>query len=644
MHPKVEHLEACLQAAPDESRERVDLLNELFWQLWPVEHERAGQLAREAHELANKLGYSRGLAYARANVGLLYYTSADVQKAMTTLLDALQWFEEHGERQGEATANHALAFVYWGFGDFQRGFDAVNKALKIFAELDDCDGKGWALNTLGSFYYDWKDYERSLDCMKKSLGIFRETKNLNGQARSLNGIGSIYHAMGNQKKALAFQNRSLKIQRSIANLYGESKTLNDIGQIYQSLQEFDKALEFHQQSLNLRRQLQYRQGETTNLLDIGNIYIQQKRFDEAIEVITRALELSRQIRAKVKISKAHHALYRIYKTMGKFEKALEHHEKYQTAHEEVFHEDNEQKLENLRAAYQIETSQKEAEIYRLRNVELKTKNAALEQTLRKLNATQAQLIQSSKMAALGRLVAGVAHEINTPTGAIKSASDVIGRVTERAKEILAMPEKWHERKVREEIRALLQALEQNNRVTSQGTGRIERIVQSLRRFSALDGSPFQKIDLHECLDSTLTLVEHEIRNGIRVRKEYNRVPEIFGYPGELNQVFMNLILNGIEALNGSGTLTIRTAAERDRAIVKISDTGKGIPPEKIDLLFEPGFTEKDSRIRMRTGLYTSYSIITKHRGEISVKSEVGRGTTFTISLPTDLHASNHTAS
>lgn len=637
MNARITQLESRLDSTPEESSERVNLLNDLFWQIWALDPRRAEELVSKQMALARKLQYEAGIAYAKCNQGMILFSQARVEQALNNLLEAARWFEENQDTEGQATALHGLALLYWGFGDFERGFDAIQNALNLFGQIDHCDGKGWTLNSLGAFYYDWKDYAHSKETFRKALGIFKQTRNRTGEARALNGLGNAYHLIGDHKKALAYHKRSLKIQQSVGNIVGESRTLNDIGLLLQSHGEFEAALEYHQKSLSIRQQIGYPQGETTNLLDIGDIYLKQKKYDQALRVFQRAQELSERIRAKVKMARAHKALYEIYKTLGQYNKALEHHEKFQTIDEEVYHEDVDKKLKNLKAVYQVESSKKEAEIYRLKNVELKAKNEELQGTLKKLNATQAQLVQAGKMAALGQLVAGITHEINTPMGAIKSAADVIDRVYARAKQVLDAGEAATDSDKIKRLKSVFNILKKNTEITSGGIKRIQKIMQSLKNFSQLDGADFQKFNIHDGLDSALTLIEHEIREGIKICREYGDIPAIYCHPGELNQVFMNLLLNAIQSIDGKGTVSITTYFKKGQVHVRIADTGKGIASEKLDQLFEPGFTEKHARVRMRMGLYTSYNIILKHAGNIKVESQIGEGTCFTVSLPGDLN-------
>jgi signal transduction histidine kinase len=236
------------------------------------------------------------------------------------------------------------------------------------------------------------------------------------------------------------------------------------------------------------------------------------------------------------------------------------------------------------------------------------------------------------MAALGNLVAGLTHEVNQPVGTIRSATDVNNRVIKRFADFLEN-NGGDESARRDELKRLVEILKQNNESSASGTRRIEKIVHSLRSFSRVDEAEFQRADVHEGIESTLTLIAPEIASGVRIEKEYGDVPECYMYPGELNQVIMNLLLNALDAVDGRGVVKIKTWSADGFINLLVSDNGRGIPEEGIKTLFDPGFTTKHSRVRMRTGLYTSYNIVRKHHGEIHVDSEQGKGTTFTVTFP-----------
>ena len=149
----------------------------------------------------------------------------------------------------------------------------------------------------------------------------------------------------------------------------------------------------------------------------------------------------------------------------------------------------------------------------------------------------------------------------------------------------------------------------------------------------MDEAKFKEADLHEGIDSALTLLQYDLGSDIGVFKKYGNIPPIYCHPSELNQVFMNLLRNSIEAIEEKGSVTITTSASNNNVSVEITDSGTGIPEEEIESLFDFGFTTKGSRVGMRTGLFNVYNTIQKHQGNITVDSEVGKGTTVVICLP-----------
>jgi len=629
---EITQLEQTIAAEGERSPEGVEAMAELAWHLWTTDMPRAEQLSRDALRIAEENGYQRARAMAKRNVGLLFYRGANLEESMGHLNEALHWFEANHDIRGEADARMGLGYLYWGFGDFKKGLDEALKALAQYEESGELDGQGWANSALGGFYHDWKDHQQSRDYWDRALGFFEETGNQVGICRALNGIGNALHLMGEDDEALAYQEKSLAASEAAGNNFAAAKTLNDIGLILQSQRKYDEALKYHRESYEIRRQRSYAPGEVTCLLDIGNVHIVKREYDEARDALNEALVLAEQIRSKPKICRGHELLSNLYRDLMQFDTALVHFENFHRIREEVYHEDTETKLKNLRTAHQIETAEREAEIYRLKNVELKDKNVELEDTLAKLQGAQAQLIQSGKMAALGTLVAGVTHEVNQPISTIRSAADVNNRAIRRFVDFL-QENGSDERMRREELERLVDILKENNENSASGARRIEKIVQSLRSFSRLDEADFQRADIHEGIESTLTLIEKEIPHNVRIEKEYGDVPLCYMYPGELNQVMMNLIMNAVAAIDDGGVIWIKTWAADGFVNVLVFDNGRGISQDRIKTLFEPGFTTKQSRVRMRTGLYTSYNIVRKHHGDIHVESSPGEGTTFTVTFP-----------
>jgi signal transduction histidine kinase len=242
---------------------------------------------------------------------------------------------------------------------------------------------------------------------------------------------------------------------------------------------------------------------------------------------------------------------------------------------------------------------------------------------------KAQLMQSEKMASLGLLVAGLAHEINTPLGAIHSNNDTISRSVDKMKQLLESDRSSADIKS-SQIRLIdiMRELCQDN---SLATERLIDIVGSLKNFARLDEAELKKADIHEGIESTLTIVDHQLKNRIHVQKQFGNIPLVECYPNRLNQVFMNLLVNAAQAIRDRGTITIKTSRQGDSVQVAITDTGVGIPPENLSKVFDPGFTTKGVGVGTGLGLSICYKIIQEHGGKIEVESK--QGTTFTITLP-----------
>ena len=266
---------------------------------------------------------------------------------------------------------------------------------------------------------------------------------------------------------------------------------------------------------------------------------------------------------------------------------------------------------------------------------------------RRLEEAQNQLLQSEKLASLGQLSAGIAHEMNTPLGFVNSNLGAMERYFLDLMELVGAYE-YAEKASPAEAPAFAAAREARRQCeldylkedlpalfgeTREGLERVQRIVRDLKDFSHAGSEEQQFADLHKNLDSTLNIVRNEIKAQTAVVKDYGTLPEVWCQPSPLNQVFMNILCNAAQSIQGEGTITIRTREENGEAQVEISDTGCGIPAEHLNRIFDPFFTTKPVGKGTGLGLSLVYSIIKKHGGRIEVDSRQGAGSTFRIILP-----------
>ncbi len=260
--------------------------------------------------------------------------------------------------------------------------------------------------------------------------------------------------------------------------------------------------------------------------------------------------------------------------------------------------------------------------------ELESKNQELEDKHQQILQTQAQLVQSEKLASIGQLVAGVAHEINNPVSFISSGLPALRRDVDQLSEMV--PEAQQDaryQKIRTRIVTLVD-------VIAEGARRTTEIIKSLRTFSRQDEAQLETIDLNQGLDSTLNLLHNLTKNRIQVVKSYSDLPLVQCYGSQLNQVFMNLLVNSIQAIDGHGTITVTTQrVDQDHVAITVRDTGRGMTEEVKKKIFDPFFTTKPVGEGTGLGLSISHGILEQHQASLELESELGKGSEFTIRLP-----------
>ena len=280
------------------------------------------------------------------------------------------------------------------------------------------------------------------------------------------------------------------------------------------------------------------------------------------------------------------------------------------------------------------------------NADLRQLARQLEDAYNELKSTQSRLLQQDKLASIGQLAAGVAHEINNPMGFIISNLGSLGRYVEKVIAFLddnelyfagcepAVQEYLLQERKRHKIDQIRADLPDLIGESLEGAERVRKIVQDLKSFSHVDQAEYASADLNEGLESTLSIVWNELKYKATVEKEYGALPKVWCNLGQLNQVFMNLLVNAAQAIETKGAIRIKTWLEGDSVRIAISDTGAGIPKNTLSHIFDPFFTTKEVGTGTGLGLAIAYDIVVnKHGGKISVTSEAGAGSTFTIEIP-----------
>jgi two-component system NtrC family sensor kinase len=278
--------------------------------------------------------------------------------------------------------------------------------------------------------------------------------------------------------------------------------------------------------------------------------------------------------------------------------------------------------------------------------ELTRKNLRLNEALAALKRSQAKVLHQEKMASIGQLAAGVAHEINNPIGFINSNLSTLGKYLSRLSGFLAVQseciaagappeqvESVRQQQAGLKIDYIVKDLEDLVRESLEGAERVRGIVADLKSFSRVDETEFKQADLNECIRSTINIAWNEIKYKATLKKELGEIPQTRCYPQQMNQVFMNLLVNAAHAIEQQGVITVRSWEEDGYICVTVADTGQGIPETNLTRIFEPFFTTKEVGKGTGLGLSITYDIVKKHNGEITVRSEPGKGTVFTVRIP-----------
>jgi PAS domain S-box-containing protein len=270
----------------------------------------------------------------------------------------------------------------------------------------------------------------------------------------------------------------------------------------------------------------------------------------------------------------------------------------------------------------------------------------LEKTYEELKASQLKILQQEKMASIGQLAAGVAHELNNPMSFISSNLGTLDKYVHRLIDFIgtqseiiesfknkAAVKKIDEKRKELKLDYILEELKVMLKESLDGSDRVKKIVYELNCFSRMDEEEYKEADINECIESAIIIVWNELKYKTTLEKNYGNLPRTKCYARQINQIFVNLLINAVNSIADKGVIKIKTWNKDGSIWMEVSDTGVGIPRQNLIKIFEPFFTTKDAGKGTGLGLSITYEIVQRHKGEIAVKSEVGRGTTFTIRIP-----------
>ncbi|MBN1448073.1 MAG: tetratricopeptide repeat protein [Bacteroidetes bacterium] len=593
-------------------------MNNAAWHLRHNDPVQALEWALRARDLADSASYERGLGWAYRNEAVVEYVLGEYADALTSNLEALRIFERLGERDGIASAHLNIGLVHWQIGNPEKAQQYFHDALA-------------------------KNPSPTLT------------------ATAYGNIGLMHTEQAEYRNALANTEKALDIYRRIGDALGESTMLNNLGWIYELQQKPTDALKYYERSLAIRRKIGDKRRIASVSISIGSILRQQKHFDEALEFLARALQLSREIGDKKQIEASYEEMSRAYADMGNFEQAYLHFVRFAGARDSIVDDRIAVDIAKLEANFRMEQAEREVALLtranELQSTIVYITSAGLVLVLifsvvsfigyrsksrinRRLEATQKQLIVQEKLASLGQLTAGIAHEIQNPLNFITNFSEV-------SRELLLELDETDDP---EERTAILGDLGQSVRKIHEHGVRADGIVRSMMLHARSSSEEPQLTDVDALISYVIELATHATtasnmpRPPVFDARLEPLLPAVRVVPQDLSQVFLNIINNAVDALSERSHLvtegyepriTITTGVQGRSLIIRIRDNGIGIPESIRGRIFEPFYTTKDSGKGTGLGLSISYDLIVqKYGGTIDVASQENEYTEFIMTLPT----------
>jgi signal transduction histidine kinase len=582
-------------------------------------------------------------------------------------------------QRGICDSYRLMGIYYECRAEYDKAIEWHLKNLALSEKINDQESRLSALSDISGQFHFLKQYEKAKYYVKKAIQLSQKapTKPKKVSSFYLN-LGIYYRETNQPDSALINYLKSLEIKKKINDSTGIANVNINVSTLLIDQKKYAEAQPYV--SYNLAYHL--RKKDLVNIwFDYYNqacIYIGTKELNLAQQYLEKALLAAQNIKSKQKESETYQLFSRFYQGQGGYKNALEMNQKFQKLQAEIINLETYKSVAELQEKYEytkreqqnkvleaeLETqkwqkqtaaivalggtllallaglawwqNRKKNLLLSRKNNELQTQKAQLENTLQRLHQMREQLILSEKMASVGQLTAGIAHEINNPISFV--ANNVQALKMDLADIMALLPPEQFQNAVfielNQEIQTLMESIER-------GVDRTRDIVQGLRIFARNEEGEFTKVDLHQCIDAALTLLSFETRDRCQIIKRYGAIPTINGLSGKLNQVFLNILTNAVQAVLSihseqtppKGTIEIVTLKAINMIEVHITDNGCGMDELTQKRIFEPFFSTKPVGEGTGLGMAICYGIIQQHRGTIKVSSQKGEGTTIVLAFP-----------
>ncbi len=639
-----------LRTENDDPRAFVDALIDVYDNLSSSDARNSLVLADEILRVSREIGYDRGEAIGLLASGFVHYLWQRNREAFAFILEAQPRLDAlEGEVMAQARCATVLAGLHTTMGNYQKALEHGHEALSIIDHIKPCEWHGWPNYMLGEAYRAMGELGRARQYFGAAYEIFTSNNIPTGIARALIGLGGVCRQEGD----LESSEQHFLEARALSELRGDSismaRILSDLAILRRLTGDYEESRRLFEESLAIRREKTTGLIVATCLIDLGQLFCETDRPDEAIERLTEALEISSAHEHAPRMHAAHEWLSDAYAKKGDLEKALQHHKEFQRIKEEVMGADATSRLQNLEISLEAAAAQKEAEMIRAHNTELQAKNTELARLLKELRDAQEMLIQSEKMASLGQLTAGIAHEIKNPLNFVNNFSAMTKDLADELTEEIVGHRDEVVRSIEQQILELASEINANaERILEHGR-RAGQIVNGMLVHTRQSGGKKTEVDVNELVSNSLDLAYHGFlvnHQGCKVIIEQQLAEDAGSFnviEDEIARVFTNIMNNAFYAVREQvetlgeefvPRVSVTTARRGGMIEVSVSDNGSGISDEVKKKVFEPFFTTKPTGSGTGLGLSQSYEIVSKrHGGTLTVKDAIGGGATFVVSIP-----------
>ncbi len=637
-----------------------------------AEFEKANEYYKKAQEIAKKIGDEEYIANILINKAVLLTEMGKHQDAIDTYKKALKIYEKFNNEKKIIDIYYNLSVIYRQIGKFDIALDYAIKSLKYDEEHNkNKNDLAASCDNLAIIYYYLKKPEKAIAYFERALSLRKKANNKRGIAYSYNNLAVIYKSQKKYDKAKEYLFKSLEIKKELGNKVGIASTLNNIGNFYRDLNNYKEAEKYYLESLKIKEKIGNPKNLILTLIDLGNFYAKQKKFKLFEKNLKKAEKIAKENKLRLQLSNIYKSFSENYYLAGDYKKAYLFSEKYISLRDSLIEEENLKKIAELQVKYETEKKEKQIQILKktqekqilLRNFFLllffiaivfiiilyklfkakkqeiiyknkieqhiletnRTLEKRVQEELEKRQKQQALLIQKSKLESLGRLSAGIAHEINQPVTHLSLGLDnILIR-----KSMKKLDGDYLDKKINE----LFGDIE-----------RIRNIIEHIRTFSRAQGSTdIEKVDVNQVIKSALQLIQTQYRNhGINIELSLSEKPiYILGNKYKLEQVLLNMFSNAKDSIEekyknnplAHKEIKVRVVEDKDNVNIEVEDNGLGISEEIMEKMFDPFYTTKPIDKGTGLGLSISYGIIKEMEGDIKVRSEIGKYVVMTIILP-----------